>query len=423
MASGRIARWSMIMSEYDYTIQYIKGSSNVVADQLSRLLEIPDDDWINMEPDDETQHPFLHLWPDLLQISRMLPYIDIGRTSDEPRDWGDIELQLNIGGDKPHEQLFFSQYATRQSYKLDDSVITFSSERYQECSDFSIVYGMLLKRDRHSFSDHSDTANSPDPNELTQVQSTDKPKATPAPIQWTAVEKRHLSLYNQCFLQNGYLYKVVQGKELLCVPDHIVDNVSIRFDIIQQFHDPPWSGHRGVQYTYQALRRRFHWPKLRADVEKFISSCQVCQANKKNRQKPQGLMQPLQIPETICISYNVDFMTDLPPSTEQKFDMVMVVVDRHSGRLFAIPTWKRATGTICCEHFHDEICARAGRGVPREIISDRDIRFTKGFWKKWQTRLGISLRFTSARTQHSNGGAERAIATFEELLLSYINYD
>ena len=55
-----------------------------------------------------------------------------------------------------------------------------------------------------------------------------------------------------------------------------------------------------------------------------------------------------------------------------------------------------------------------GRGVPREIISDRDIRFTKGFWKKWQTRLGISLRFTSARTQHSNGGAERAIATFEE---------
>ena len=51
--------------------------------------------------------------------------------------------------------------------------------------------------------------------------------------------------------------------------------------------------------------------------------------NKKNRQQPQGEMQPLQIPEQPCVSYHVDFLTDLPPATEAKFDMLMVVVDRH----------------------------------------------------------------------------------------------
>ena len=37
--------------------------------------------------------------------------------------------------------------------------------------------------------------------------------------------------------------------------------------------------------------------------------------------------------------------------------------------------------------------------------------------------MGVSCCFTSARTQHSNGGAERAIATLSELILCYINYD
>ena len=162
---------------------------------------------------------------------------------------------------------------------------------------------------------------------------------------------------------------------------------------------------------------------MRQDVETFVGSCPTCSMNKKNRQQPQGEMQPLQIPEQPCVSYHVDFLTDLPPATEAKFDMLMVVVDRHSCRVFAIPTWKRATGGMVAEQFHDEICARQGRGLPREIISDRDVRFTKGFWPKFMVRMGVSCRFTTARTQHANGGAERAIATLSELILCYVNYE
>ena len=145
--------------------------------------------------------------------------------------------------------------------------------------------------------------------------------------------------------------------------------------------------------------------------------------NKPNRLKPQGEMVPVQVPSTICHSYNIDYLTDLPPATEMKYDMLMVIVDRHSMRTFAIPTWRRSTGNMAAEQFHDEICARHGRGIPREIISDRDVRFTKGFWKKFQARMGVSLRFTTSRNQHANGAAERAIATLTELLLCYINYE
>eukprot|EP01052_Picozoa_sp_SAG31_P048525 SAG31_NODE_10191_length_1172_cov_23.383970_1_plen_240_part_00 len=43
--AGRLARWAMIMSEYSYEVQYIKGKANTVADCLSRLIAIPEDKW------------------------------------------------------------------------------------------------------------------------------------------------------------------------------------------------------------------------------------------------------------------------------------------------------------------------------------------------------------------------------------------
>ena len=56
--------------------------------------------------------------------------------------------------------------------------------------------------------------------------------------------------------------------------------------------------------------------------------------------------------------------------------MAMIVLDRFSQRLFVLPTRKTATGEMCAELFHDEITCRAVRGCPREVISDRDVRFT-----------------------------------------------
>lgn len=41
MAAGRLQRWSLFLSNFDYTFKCIKGSENVNADALSRL-PLPD---------------------------------------------------------------------------------------------------------------------------------------------------------------------------------------------------------------------------------------------------------------------------------------------------------------------------------------------------------------------------------------------
>ena len=43
--AGRMARWAMIMSEYNYQVEYIKGVTNTAADALSRLISMKDHLW------------------------------------------------------------------------------------------------------------------------------------------------------------------------------------------------------------------------------------------------------------------------------------------------------------------------------------------------------------------------------------------
>ena len=37
MAAGRLQRWALFLSTFDYTLQYVKGENNAAADGLSRL--------------------------------------------------------------------------------------------------------------------------------------------------------------------------------------------------------------------------------------------------------------------------------------------------------------------------------------------------------------------------------------------------
>ena len=62
--SGRMARWAMKLAAYNLQINYIKGTSNVVADALSRLLNRVDSDFDRTET-------LLGLFPELIpQIHR-----------------------------------------------------------------------------------------------------------------------------------------------------------------------------------------------------------------------------------------------------------------------------------------------------------------------------------------------------------------
>ena len=61
-------------------------------------------------------------------------------------------------------------------------------------------------------------------------------------------------------------------------------------------------------------------------------------------------------------------------------------------------------------------------GLPMELIGDRDRTFTSRHFDHLTKRLGVSVRLSSARSQQTNGKAERKIAALEEVLRNGVNY-
>lgn len=99
-----------------------------------------------------------------------------------------------------------------------------------------------------------------------------------------------------------------------------------RLLILQECHSSKLAGHRGEKRTFTRVASSFYWPGMRRDIRKFVAACFTCQTTKYVRDKPNGLIQPLPIPNMVWEAASMDFIVGLPPS--HRYTAVMVVVDR-----------------------------------------------------------------------------------------------
>lgn len=60
-------------------------------------------------------------------------------------------------------------------------------------------------------------------------------------------------------------------------------------------------------------------------------------------------------------------------------------------------------------------------GAPREIVSDRDPRFTAAFWSQLFRRWGTKFNMSTANHPQTDGQSERANRTIEEILRCYVS--
>ena len=94
---------------------------------------------------------------------------------------------------------------------------------------------------------------------------------------------------HDCFtLQDGLLHY----KNCIWVGD----DHELQHKIIRAFHSTPVGGHSGFPVTYRRLLSLFRWSGMKAQVQNFVSTCQVCQQAKPERVLYPGKLQPLRVP-------------------------------------------------------------------------------------------------------------------------------
>jgi hypothetical protein len=142
-----------------------------------------------------------------------------------------------------------------------------------------------------------------------------------------------------------------------------------------------------------------------------------CQRVKDEHRHPTGLLQPLPIPEKKWEVVTIDFITKFPRTT-RKHDSIMVVVDKLTKDAHFVPVKMTHTTTNIAEIYMREI-ARL-HGIPKEIVSDRDTKFTSNFWRGLFKGFGTNMNFSTTYHPQSDGKIERVNQVIEDMLRMYV---
>jgi hypothetical protein len=98
--------------------------------------------------------------------------------------------------------------------------------------------------------------------------------------------------------------------------------------------------------------------------------------------------------------------------------MILIAIDRLTKMARFIPTHSSVTSKETADLFLREVFRH--HGLPSNIVSDRDPRFTAKFWKALQKALGVELLMSTAEHPQTDGQAEAAVKVIQKLLRPFV---
>jgi hypothetical protein len=230
-----------------------------------------------------------------------------------------------------------------------------------------------------------------------------------------------LTAYAEFFIDDkGLLWRKEQLRgDQLCLPSGLFDDRSIREIYLEHYHSI--GGHQGAKAFIHLLRAHLFWPSLASDVVEYCRSCPPCQATKFETSKPRGKMHSIVPPSNGLEKVAMDFMGPFPKSKDAENvekDFIWSLMDVATGRVKLIPCNQSITAEGCAKLYLARVYP--DWGVPKEVLSDRDPRWTASFWQAFFSGLGTTLSMSTAYHPQTNGKIERSHRSINEKLRNLI---
>ena len=187
---------------------------------------------------------------------------------------------------------------------------------------------------------------------------------------------------------------------------------ALKKEMLVQYHDA--SGHPGTDNTIKTLSRHFIWYGMRDEIEKYVRSCEECQADKPNLHPRTPPPMVTDTPEAPFLKLSCDLTGPLPV-TNKNSRYVFVANDLFSKKIYARPLPdKKSSSTV--EALKSIVYGNPR--LPREILTDNGLEF-EGSFSLWLEENGIKHLHTSPYHPQSNGVTERSNATLKGRLKAF----
>ena len=195
----------------------------------------------------------------------------------------------------------------------------------------------------------------------------------------------------------------------------VVPTAELQQKLVGQAH-AAGRAHANAQAMERELRKKYWWWGMREMCAAKVNECVSCQRNKVRTRLSFGKMAEIEEPATMGIAYSIDFLTNLPPATSVGYSCLMMIRDRWSRRVFAIPCKDTTTASQAALLFFNEICVHQCRGIPVWLQMDRDPRFRSAWFREFYRLSGVHLHFTTGYKSQSNGLVENCNRTMSQML-------
>jgi len=219
--------------------------------------------------------------------------------------------------------------------------------------------------------------------------------------------KKWAPTHNLTLLNGTHWY---HGTALVVVADN-----ALRRGVISLFHDHVTAGHAGITKTLQLITPYYWWPNLKTFVTEYVKGCATCQMTKVNTHPTHPPMFPITPAdnarpfETIAM----DFITKLPQSGG--FDTILTITDTDCSKAsIFIPCHETIDSEGVALLYLNHVIPHYG--IPRKIISDRDVRFVSKFSTELCRILNIHQNISTAYHPQTDGASERTNQTLEQYL-------
>lgn len=379
--TSKLARIRTELTEYNFIIEYIKGTDNVAADALSRME-----------------------FKDIRNIQNINEQILVTTRSKAKEN----EKAKNSDTQKSKEskvRFALNNMAIKKYPLLSFNMID------QEIS-FSIRSARLLKSHTFSFNPKNVTVSlRPLLTELDNICSKKDLKYLRIDSNDAIFEK----IKQEEFIKQAN--EIIKTSIYIMQPITEIESADQRNELISHFHDHIIEGgHVGQKRLYAKLRSRYKWKGMAKDIAKYIKKCSHCQINKP-KVKNKETLQLTETPTRPFQSISIDTIGPFNTTTNQ-LKYAITIICEFSKYLIIVPVPNKESKTIAKCLMNS--CILTFGNVER-IRSDMGTEYVNQTMQHLSELLEIKHDKSTAYHHETMGTIERSHRTLNEYLRTYMN--